>query len=97
MKDFHQYKFIVSIEISLDSGHIIRKNYTVADTEEEAKDMAQFPGEQFVHFINQSGEYDNFLEFTTPDNDEYITVAMNKISHISTQVSINYDIYGSEQ
>lgn len=95
MKDFDQYKFIVSIEISLNSGHIIRKNYTVADTEEEAKDVAKFPNQQFANFLNQNGDYDNFIDFQTPDN-EYITVAMNKISHIKTQVHINYDMNGTE-
>lgn len=97
MKDFEQYPFIVSIEISLDSGHIIRKNYTVVDTEEEAKDAAQFPNKQFANFLNQNGDDENFIDFQTPDNDEYITVAMNKISHIKTQVHINYDAFGSEQ
>lgn len=93
MKPMYEHEYIISIEISLDNGHVIKKNYTVADSEEEANDMANFPAKELSRFIYENGDYDKTLDFTTPDEHENISIPMSKIAHISTKVNINYNFY----
>lgn len=93
MKPMYEHEYIISIEISLDNGHVIKKNYTVADSEEEANDMAEHPIKEFARFIYENGDYDKMLDFTTPDERENISIPMSKITHIATKFNINYNFY----
>lgn len=84
------YKYIISIEISLDNGHVIKKDYAVANDKQEAKDVAKFPHKELANFIYNDDNAPLTFDFVTPYEKEIIIIPMAKIDHISTKINENF-------